>query len=385
MALLLLNRDQRTATAGVALTAIGIVPLLIYLFVDVRNPDRTINDVSSFTSTTTLILLIAASLWLVAYFAGPGRRYGFYLGAALLALWLVAVVQIVDSPLNQVFDGFSTSSPFTPVDPSFDGTTTDEFGTGDEFNQFDEQFLPEPENPSTQLGWASLVFGGAYLAGAAWRDRRRDHRQATVLFAVAVPILTLGVVFLSEPFDTSGAAVLGIGLGAVAVWVGTRTGRRFTSWYGTLAVVIGSLVLVAEALGESPRASGLALLVVGLVVALVASRLDRTGRMGSVSSGPAPAGQLYPGGPPGGPGWQTGPPAQGPPGAPPWGQGAPPTSPPDPAWGGPPLTPAPPTPPGPPPGAAPWPSGPPETSQGPVPWSPAPGSPPADRPPDGDR
>lgn len=134
VALLLLNRDQRTATAGVALTAIGIVPLLIYLFVDVRNPDRTINDVSSFTSTTTLILLIAASLWLVAYFAGPGRRYGFYLGAALLALWLVAVVQIVDSPLNQVFDGFSTSSSFTPVDPGFDGTTTDEFGTGDEFN-----------------------------------------------------------------------------------------------------------------------------------------------------------------------------------------------------------------------------------------------------------
>lgn len=285
--LLLINRSQRSATAGVALTAIGIIPLLVYLFVDVKNPSRTVDSVSSFTSTATAILVLAALLWLAAYAFGPSRRYGFYLGAALLALWLVSVVQIIDTPLSQAFDPFSpfgrtsfdtgsssggssTFDPSSPGDPTFDPTT-----------QFpDEDFDPStdgfrnPENPSTKLGIASLIFGGAYLALAVRRDRAGDRRQATVFFAVSIPILTVAVLFLAEPLDMTGASLLGIALGVVALWFAVRTGRRFTSWYATGAIVVAVFALVGEALLESARATGVVLGLIGLVVALLAGRLE---------------------------------------------------------------------------------------------------------------
>lgn len=288
--LLLINRSQRSATAGVALTAIGIIPLLVYLFVDVKNPDRTLDSVSSFTSTATAILVLAALLWLAAYAFGPSRRYGFYLGAALLALWLVSVVQIIDTPLSQAFDPFSpfgrtsfdtgsssggsstfdTFDTIPPGDPTFDPTT-----------QFpDEDFDPStdgftsPENPSTKLGIASLIFGGAYLALAVRRDRAGDRRQATVFFAVSIPILTVAVLFLADPLNTTGASLLGIALGGAALWFAVRTGRRFTSWYAMAAIVVAVFALVGNALLESARATGVVLGLVGLVVALLAGRLE---------------------------------------------------------------------------------------------------------------
>lgn len=318
--LLLLARDQRSANAGVALTGVAVVPLLVYLFVDVRNPENTIGDVGDFTNTATLILLAAATLWLAAYFLGPGRRYGFFLGAALVAVWLVAVVQIVDDPLGDVFDPFTGTSTFEPVDPGFD-------------DQFFEPSPPGgPSDPSATLGWVSLVFGGAYLGLAGWRDRTGDRRQATVLFAVAIVVLTFAVSFLSEPLDAEGAATVAIALGVVGVWLGTAAGRRFTSWYATVAAVIGVLVLVASALEDSARAMAAVLLAVGVVLAAAAARFG---------DAPSPLRPDDTGGPGG--------PAPQPPGAP-WSSAAPP-------WAaGPPTTGAAPPPGGyaPPPGATPW-------------------------------
>jgi hypothetical protein len=296
--LLLLSSDQRSANAGVALSAVAVVPLLVYLFVDVRNPDNTIEDAATFTNTATLILLAGAALWLAAYFLGPSRRYGFYLGAALVAFWLVAVVQIVEDPLGNVVEPYTpTLEPGEPGSGGFGSEGFESDGFDDDFGQFEEGPFVEdegsiffdddvsaPEDPSATLGWVSLVFGGGYLAAAGWRDRSGDRRQATVGFAVAVPILTVAVLFLSQPLDAEGAAALAIALGVVGVWLGAGTGRRFTSWYGTAAAVVGVLILVVNALEDSERAMGLALLVIGLVLAAAAARFG---------DGPSP---LRPGG-----------------------------------------------------------------------------------------
>ncbi len=317
VALILMNRGRRGATAGVLLTALGLVPLLVYLFVDVQNPGRTINSVGKFTSTTTLILAVAAVLWLAAYFFGPARRYGFYLGAALIALWLVAIVQIVDQPLRAVFDPFVASSTFERVRPSTDfggssgGSTFSQSCTtgsdgvvecssstsGTDFgSRADDPFdqsapspeLPfsrrstQPDNPSIKIGVASLLFGAAYLALAGRRDRKEDHRQATVFFAAAIPILTIGVLFLTGPLDTIGASLLAIALGAVTIWLGTRAGRRFSSWYATVAVVIAVLALVNKLAGDSNRVSAAILAAIGLATVVALSRLEGDSEAGDV-------------------------------------------------------------------------------------------------------
>lgn len=284
--LLLLNRNHRAATAGVVLSAIGIGPLLVYLFVDVKHPSKTFDSVGRFTTTTTLILLVAAAIWLAAYFAGPGRRYGFYLGAALVALWLVAVVQIIDEPVGQVVSSFGPTSSFTTVGPSsgssgsfdssdpFDSSNSRDTSSSDSSSSSDPFDFGSPKNPSTKLGIASLVFGGAYLALAGLRDRRGDGRQATVFYAVGVPILTLAAVFLGNVLHTTGAAILALVLAGVAVWLALPAGRRFTTWWATGGAVVAVLAIVGDAIGESARASGAALAVVGGALAFLAGRLS---------------------------------------------------------------------------------------------------------------
>lgn len=324
---ILTNRNQRAATAGVALTAIGLIPLLVYLFVDVKNPGRTINSVHKFTTTSTIVLVIAALLWLAAYFVGPGRRYGFYLGAALVALWLVAIVQIIDQPLQSLFDPFASASSFTTLGPSADSGSSSSSGSvrcrfdpdtgrtkctssgSDSGSSFDSTFGPNsssrtygyqrPKDPSTKLGLASLLFGGAYLALAARRDRGDDARQATVLFAVSVPILTIGVLFMGNLLQVTGAALLAIAIGLVTAWLATRTSRRFCSWYATLAVVIAVFVLVFKAVGESARASGVVLAVIGVATVFAVRALEeRSGTSGTSPDAGDPFATLTGSGPP---------------------------------------------------------------------------------------
>ena len=323
--LLWMNRGQRSATAGVVLFGIGLLPFLGFLLVDVDHPSHTVNSVKTFTGTTTAILATAGIIWLGVYLVGPGRRFGLFLGAALVAFWLIAVVQIVDRPLNQIAGGFENitvgSSSFDPggsttfddgtgngtfgfdengnpidengdpIDP-FGSSSSDPFGTSS--NDPFEGTLAHPDNPSTKLGIASTLFGAAYLALAARSDRRRNARQATVFFAAAAPILTIGIAFLSGDLHTIGTSLAALAIGAVAVWLAAPHGRRFTSWYGTLAIALAVLLLVDEWFGRSPRVVGVLLTLLGLAIAVVAGRLERgesvPGRRGPAAGGPVPAG-----------------------------------------------------------------------------------------------
>jgi hypothetical protein len=325
-----INRSSRSAAAGVALSAIGVIPLTLFLWINAdifkdfagETPD--IDPFDGLRGTITLILLTAAGLWLIAYFAGPGRRYGFYLGAALIALWLIPMNQIAISAAGDAFQ--QVSSSFGSVDPGIsvddDGTFVpdddfgtfdedgnlvpdDQFGTfdedgnfvpSDEFDEdpFDQSFEEEPapfeapdvDDPTTRLGVTSLLFGGAYLAMALVRDRRGDAKMATAFVAVAIPILTIGFQLLAANLATVAWCALLFAIGAAVVTIGVRGGRRFSSWFGVAAATIAVIVLVADTIDGSPVAAGAVLTVLGLVLALGVGRWDERSR-GPVSTDPA--------------------------------------------------------------------------------------------------
>lgn len=305
VALLQFSKGRRSATAGGTIAAIAIIPLLGFLFID--TPGNTIDAPDDVTNPVTAVLVVAALVWFCAWYFGPGRRYAFFLGAACLALWLAAQVQIVSNPIDQVFGGITTASSFTPVGPALgsldSGSSYDPYDSGDipattaygsvdegtaypdtfdpdsydpsdyETSDFDydydyESDVPDVEDPSTKLGVVSLLFGSFYLLAAGRRDRVGDGRAGTALFAVAAPALFYGVAYLGGDLGTVGTSAVALALGGCALWLGTRAGRRFTSWAGTAACVFAVLSLVDEAVGDSGRASAAVLVAIGLVIAV---------------------------------------------------------------------------------------------------------------------
>ena len=337
-ALMLLARDRRAANAGVGLSAVAVVPLLVYAFVDVRSPENTFGSAGDVTGTTTAILLLAAVIWLAAHFFGPSGRHGLLLGGALLALWLVGVVQVIDGSIDQV--PTPVEPTFIPIGDSVDdpwaddpwaddpwaddswaddpwaeeqGSTTGGFGEV----TWDDS-VPTANDPSTRLGVVSLVFGGAYLVLGAMGDRRGRVRQATPLFATAVPILTLAVLFLGDTLDVEGAALLAVALGSTAAWLGARSNRRFTSWYGAAGAALGLIALVSSTASDSVRVQAIVLLVLGIALAVAAVALE------GGPLGPTGPRRPFPPSPDVGPSTDPHQPAQTPP---PW---SPPTAPPSP-------------------------------------------------------
>lgn len=311
------NRSSRVATAGVAISLVAVAPLAVYLFAtqsffdDLNGTDA--NPFDGIRGTVNLMLVTATVLWLAGYLLGPGRRYGVYLGAALLALWTIPMFNIQVSAAETAFAPFQdiTVTPI-PSDPGFDDPSF-----GDPSNsQFDEDFTfeePELTDPSTKLGVVSLAFGAAYLLGAAWRDRRGDRRMATAFLAPALIVLIEAVALLSGHVGWVGWGVLTTATGGAILAVGLRGGRRASSWIGIGLATLGFGSLVAEGLSDSPRAIGGALTLIGVVAVLA------IGRFAGAPSAPAPdAGLADP--PPAEP--PAGPPMTGGSWAPPTGEGS---------------------------------------------------------------
>ncbi|MBX3312957.1 MAG: hypothetical protein KF906_01445 [Actinobacteria bacterium] len=316
LAVVWLAKGRRMASAGLGLSAVGLVPLVGQLFIDPADPS--FDTTGDFTTTMSGVLAVLALLWLVAYVFGPGRRYALYLGAALLALWLLAVVQVVDEPLGALSDSFESSTQeFFPsgtsdgtfefsTDGSFDSTSGDDFTFSDP-SQFDDDFSYDDQYdlgyPSgfdgdatlTKLGVVSLIFGALYLVLAAWRDRTGDGRMATPCLVAAIPILFLAVVFLANDLEEIGSGVLAIVLGAAGIYIGTAGRRRFTSWVGVLAVAVGIDLIVGHIAGDNRAAYGAALLVLGLALVAVLYAIEPGPGSGQTPTSPL---AVNPGGPP---------------------------------------------------------------------------------------
>jgi hypothetical protein len=200
------------------------------------------------------------------------------------------------------FDDFLGDDPFTD-DFDDDVFSDDDFGQFEDFDEFDEfgQFEDDPFGPgfgefeqeqvfadpfdgaARRIGWTTLLFGAAYLLAAVALDRARDHRRATAFFAVASPLLYLGISQVAGDSLRTNSLLLMVG-GAAAAWAGSRGDRRFTAWLGTWVGAGALVTLVVDEVGDSGTAVGFTLLLLGLAIAAAAVAFDR-----SSGAGPAPA------------------------------------------------------------------------------------------------
>ena len=156
-------------------------------------------------------------------------------------------------------------------------------------------------------------FAYTSLLLAAWRDRRGDARIATAALAPAIVILLYAVAVLSGHVGWVGHGLLAVGVGATILAVGLRAHRRASSWIGLALATFGLGSLVAAWLGDSPRAVGGVLTVLGTVIALGAGLAGR----GSGTAGTEAEAALVPPVPTADPAWPWGPPPPSPPTGPP--------------------------------------------------------------------
>ena len=294
------NRSRRAVAGGVALTALAVVPLVSALF---RSPTDTsiLTDPSGYRNTQLATLALLAIIWGACYAVGPGRRNGLFLGAALLALWLIpmtffstnATIDALDSlksPNTGLIFG-NSSDPFgsSGSGSSFDSSGSDPFGSlggssTDPFGTSSSNSLP------LKLGVTSLLFGGVYLALAGRNDTWGDRRMATPFFAVAPIILFQALTNLSGDLKVVGTSCLGIALGGVAVWLGARSGRRFTSWIGVASIVASIVNMVDDGLKGKPMATGIVLALFGLFIVGAMSFFESTADFGGSLGRPADTG-----------------------------------------------------------------------------------------------
>lgn len=294
-------RDRPARTAGVVLSALGVLPLLVFLFIDPTSSEELSDLGLDGVDTASAILALAAVAWIVSYLLGPGRGAGFYLAAALVAVWAVLLLQIAvedDGAGGPLFSDPSTE-PFSEDDFGSDPFGEDDFGDAPFFDDFESEpipeddfgdtgptFRPEPQVDPTRTGLVSLVVGVGALAVGAVLDQRRRGRPATPLTGVGVVALAVAIPAFGPELEDEGTAVLAIVAGIALVVLGVRSARRFTAWVGATAIVIGTGVLVDALVGDSSLASGLILLAVGVAVALAANALS--GRVGDRGPTAAP-------------------------------------------------------------------------------------------------
>ena len=340
--LVAINRSRRAAAGGVVLLALSVIPLVSLVF---QSPDdlQLFQDPTSYRNTQLSILVCLAAIWLACYFFGPSRRYGFFLGAALLAMWMVPMTYFSTTATIDALSSFS--SPSLSLDPTdLPGFSTDDpFASSSPFESNDDG-----DNLKLKLGLTSLFFGGAYLAAAGLRDAAGDRRMATPFFAVAPLILFQALSDLGPDLKVLGVSLLGMVLGGVGVWLGARAGRRFTSWIGVASIAFATINLVTDSLDEQAIAIGATLTVLGLILVLTVTWAEGVGQLalfGGDGGGGDGDGDATTAGPSAGPGpaAPSAPDRQPPPEA--W---APPATAPHPPIGQPNVPPAPPTAPGPP-------------------------------------
>ncbi|CAN5618584.1 hypothetical protein BH20ACT2_BH20ACT2_25880 [soil metagenome] len=307
-------------TAGVVLSGLGIVPLLVFAFTD-----PTSDDLGGWglgvVDTVSAMLAVAAMAWGVGYLMGPGRRATFYLAAALVAVWAVLLLQIgvdtggdaedlfgngdifSDEPSSEdpfsedpssedpFSDDPSSEDPFSEDPFSEDPFSEDDFG-GDDFGEDpfdDEDLAPDPLEPfsllgfgfdlgleRTRLGVVSLLVGLGYVSAATVLDRRRRGRPATPFAGVGDVALFAGILLIGPDVETAGAAVLAIAAGAALIAIGAASARRFTAWLGAVAVVLGAIELVSDITNDDTLVGGIVLLLLGAGVAVAANLLGGT-------------------------------------------------------------------------------------------------------------
>jgi hypothetical protein len=234
-------------TAGVVASAAGIPPLLFFLSYD---------DGSFPPFSTEGILGGAAAGWIAAYYLSPGRGHPTYLGAGLLASWLL-VLEVIESPLS--FPFLFLGSSFASVDAS--GTVVDGPASG--------SLTSAPD--FTTIGMISLLFGAGYALASRRLDRAGRHGIATPFAFAALPVLAVAVVGLADELQEIGTGILLVLIGTALAAHGATIARRATTWIGGIAVALGVVIILSEVAPEDDvTVTGVLLLLGGAAIVIAA-------------------------------------------------------------------------------------------------------------------
>lgn len=169
---------------------------------------------------------------------------------------------------------FEPPPTFRPEPPTTDTTAPPEESLGDArlvaSSQADDEVELEPiepfDEPPLAPGVVSVLFGLAYVLGAALLDSARLRRPASAFHLVGVAVLTIGTVLLCPRLGATAAASAGIVFGVAVVALGVLTARRFLAWYAGGALALAVATVVGSIFADSPAAGGICLLVVGAAV-----------------------------------------------------------------------------------------------------------------------
>jgi len=233
-------RTGPLATAGVAASALAVPPLLFFLTLDVNKTPPLSLDV---------VLLVSSVVWLVSYLVGPSRGHAFYLGAALLGIWLFVLEEV-----EGVF-----SFPFRL--PAL------LFGSSSSSSTSDYQVVPS----TSTVGTISLVFGIGYLVAARQLDHRSQRGFATPFFLAGLVSLFWGITLLSNDLQEIGTGIALVAAGIGVAILGATSERRGTTWIGGIAVFFGAAVLAGKLAGDDVDGLAAALVMVGVVTILIGS------------------------------------------------------------------------------------------------------------------
>lgn len=270
-------RNGPLASAGVAASASALPAFLGFLTYSKSSPP-------SFGT----ILLLSCLGWAAGYLLGPGRGHNFYVGAALLGLWLwfVEVTEHLFSfPIGFLF-GLADAATAGTIDSS--SSSSIEVGVNG--------------GPSaTTVGFYTVAFAAAYLVGAWLLDRREMRGLATPFAFAGIVTLIVGIAALSDDLQQLGTGFAYTLAGLALAYLGATEGRRAMTWVGAILVFVGITTIIADAF-DTPTSFGFAEITIGVVAIMlshwVATEFHEPSETDPVLSRFYNSGSVQPSGPP---------------------------------------------------------------------------------------
>lgn len=160
----------------------------------------------------------------------------------------------------------STTTTTTSNEQSLGRMELVSYAQGDEDDEGTLEPIDPFGEPPLAPGVVSILFGLAYVVGAAWLDSARLRRLASPFHFVGLHALTVGTLLLGPRLGAVAAGAAGIVFGVAVVALGVLARRRFVAWYAGGALALALTSVVASAFEDSPAAAAICLLVVGAAV-----------------------------------------------------------------------------------------------------------------------
>lgn len=235
---LMITRPRGPLTsAGVAAGALGLPVLVAFLTLDLGGGDPLSFDA---------IALVSIAAWMLSYLVVPGARgHVFFLGASLFVGWAYLLTKIEPNLVNPFTTLAGVTGPSSGANGVFSGGGAPDYAGAAAFS--------------------FLVGLGGYLV--AYRLDRARRSGPAVAFVITGFAATLsGISAAGAELPQAATAAIVVVLGVVLAVAGARTGRRFTTWYWTLAIAGGLVAIVGVIVDNNAAAGGIVLLVLGAVL-----------------------------------------------------------------------------------------------------------------------